>query len=170
MSRKAAIIGLGERGSAWAEMFRAAGWRVSGFDPEPGAKGLADGSRGWRREETISRTVAYSDWIVCCVPDRLELMRKVMQRVQAEAPEGAVIAVASELHDVDAVQGCAVRPAQVIRVGGDNASGHSLFVTTRNAQDLKVQALAVLSEVCPSVSEPEAVVAKEAQPRESRSA
>ena len=87
MSRKAAILGLGERGSAWAEMFRDAGWRVSGFDPDPSVDGLPSGSRGWRKQETISSTVAYADWVVCCLPDRLELMLKVLQRAQAEAPD-----------------------------------------------------------------------------------
>ena len=49
-----------------------------------------------------------------CLPDRLELMQKVIQRAQAEAPEGAVVAVTSHQHDVDGVQGCAIRPAQVV--------------------------------------------------------
>ena len=116
MSSKAAILGLGERGRAWAGMFRDAGWRVSGFDPDPSAMGLPTGSRGWRREQTISSTVAYADWVICCVPDRLELMQKIIQRAQAEAADAAVIAVTSRLHDVDAVQGCAIRPAQVVLI------------------------------------------------------
>ena len=80
MSKKAAIIGLGARGAAWAELFRDAGWVVSGFDPDPDVTGLAKGTRGWRRGETISSTVEQADWVLCCVSDRLELMTKIIQR------------------------------------------------------------------------------------------
>lgn len=170
MNKKAAVLGLGERGKAWAEAFRDAGWRVSGFDPEQGVSGLAAGSRGWRREETISTTVAYADWVVFCLPDRLELMQKVIQRAQAEAPERAVLAVSSRQHDIDAVQGCAIRPAQVILVTGAPASGVELNVTGRNAADLKLDALAVLSEVCPKVMPPPEIAADPAQARDSKSA
>lgn len=151
MSRKAAILGLGTRGKVWAEMFREAGWRVSGFDPDPGVSGLSGSARGWRRAETISACVASADWVVCCLPDRLELMTKVMQRAQAEAPDEAVIAVTSPLHDCEAIQGCAFRPSQIVHLGGDPGSGVALNVTARNTPDLKVAALAVLSEVCPSI-------------------
>ena len=170
MSRKAAILGLGERGSAWAEMFREAGWRVSGFDPDPSAAGLAAGSRGWRREETISSTVAHTDWVVCCLPDRLELMQMVIQRAQAEAPGNAVIAATSRQHDVDAVQGCAIRPAQVVLITGTPGDGFELNVTVRNDPELKVSALAVLSEVSPLVSTPAEPIEESGHARDSRSA
>lgn len=170
MSRKAAVLGLGERGTAWADAFRDAGWRVSGFDPDPAALGPPRGSRGWRREETISTTVAHADWVVCCLPDRLELMQKVIQRAQAEAPEAAVVAVTSRQHDVDAVQGCAIRPAQVVLVTGAPDRGVDLNVTGRNQAGLKLDALAVLSEVCSSVLPPPDGAADEAQARDSKSA
>lgn len=149
MSRKAAILGLGARGCAWAEMFREAGWRVSGFDPDPAVQGLPAGSRGWRREDAISTAVGYADWVVVSLPDRLELMQMVMQRAQAAAPEGAVFAVHSANYDADAVQGCAIRPAQVVLVTGSAEDGFDLNVTSRNSADLTVAALAVLSEVSP---------------------
>ncbi|WP_413719892.1 hypothetical protein [Silicimonas sp. MF1-12-2] len=170
MSSKAAILGLGERGRAWAGMFRDAGWRVSGFDPDPSAMGLPTGSRGWRREQTISSTVAYADWVICCVPDRLELMQKIIQRAQAEAADAAVIAVTSRLHDVDAVQGCAIRPAQVVLITHAPAGGVELNLTSRNQPDLKVAALAVLSEVCPADLPPEGSASGVLQSRESKSA
>lgn len=170
MSSKAAILGLGERGRGWARLFREAGWRVSGFDPDPLAVGLPQGSRGWRREQTISSTVAYADWILLCVPDRLELIQKVIQRAQAEASDAAVIAVTSQLHDVDAVQGCAIRPAQLILISGTLEQGIELNLTSRNAQELKVAAMAVLSEVAPlGIPSPD-VAASEGQARDSKSA
>lgn len=170
MSKKAAILGLGERGCAWAEMFRDAGWRVSGFDPDPSATGLLQGSRGWRRDDTISTTVANADWVVCCLPDRLELMQKVIQRAQAEAPEPAVIAVTSRQHDADSVQGCAVRPGQVVLITGAPEHGVDLNVTGRNQPELKVAALAVLSEICPAVVPPEDDASERPQAEDSKSA
>lgn len=149
MNRKAAILGLGQRGLAWAEMFREAGWRVSGFDPDAGATGLPKGSRGWKREQTISATAAQADWVICCLPDRLELMQKVIQRAQAEAPQNAVIAVNSRSHDIEAVQGCAMRPSQIVLLTGDTGHGIGLNVTSRNPPALKIDAMATLSEVCP---------------------
>lgn len=170
MSRKAAILGLGERGSAWAEMFRDAGWRVSGFDPDPSVAGLSSGSRGWRKQDTISSTVAYADWVVCCLPDRLELLLKVLQRAQAEAPETALIAVTSRLHDVDAVQGCVTRPGQVVLITGAPETGFDLNVSARNAPELKVAALAVLSAICPSILPPALDSLPEAHSRDSKRA
>lgn len=149
MSRKVAILGLGERGRAWAETFRGAGWRVSGFDPATDAPGLPKGSKGWRRETTISATVGSADWVICCLPERIELFRKVIQRAQAAAPEAAVIAVSSRCHDVDAVQGCAIRPAQVILLAGETTQGIEMVLTARNTGELRIDALATLSQVCP---------------------
>lgn len=169
MNRKAAVLGLGERGRAWAELFRDAGWQVSGFDPDPSARGPQIPGRGWRRGDTISTTVANADWVVCCLPDRLELMQKVIQRAQAEAPGDAVLAVTSRVHDVDAVQGCALRPASVVVITGTLERGVELNVTGRNHADLKLDALAVLSEICPPVAPPDGVSAG-IQIRESKSA
>ncbi len=149
MSRKVAILGLGQRGLAWAETFRQAGWLVSGFDPDPAAPGLPKGSKGWRREQTISATAAQADWVICCLPDRLELMQKVVQRAQAEAPRNAIIAVCSREHDVEAVQGCAMRPSQIVLLTGVAGQGIGLNLTGRNPAELKIDAIAALSSVCP---------------------
>ena len=148
MSRKAAILGLGARGVLWAGLFRDAGWRVSGFDPDPLANGLPRDSRGWRRETAISTTVAHADWVLCCVPDRLELVQKVLQRAQAEAPASAIIAVSTRLQDADAVQSCAIRPAQVIVISGDRVRDFGLNLTPRTTPEVKIAALATLSEIC----------------------
>ena len=150
MSKKAAIIGLGARGVAWAELFRDAGWVVSGFDPDPEVMGLAAGTRGWRRAETISSTVARADWVLCCVSDRLELMTKIIQRAQAEAPREAIIAVTSRRHDAEAVQGCAIRAQQVVLLSETEEGAPEVGLTHRNAPDLRVSVLATLSEVCPA--------------------
>lgn len=148
MSRKIAILGLGSRGRAWAEAFCEAGWRVSGFDPDQAATGLSSARRGWRRDGTISTCVAGADWVLLCLPERMELVQKVVQRAQAEAPDGAVLGVVSDAFDVDAIQGCAIRPGRIVLIDGLPQTGAELKVSHRNQSELKVDALAVLSEIC----------------------
>ncbi|NNL72143.1 MAG: hypothetical protein HKP29_02140 [Silicimonas sp.] len=170
MSRKIAVLGLGSRGSAWAEAFRDAGWRVSGFDPDPIANGPASGSRGWRRETTISSTASHADWVILCLPERLELVQKVIQRAQAEAPAGAIIAVVSARFDIDAVQGCAVRPERVVLIDGLPGGNADLNLSQRNPPDLKVDALSLLSQVCPGADPGAERVPEDDQKDDARSA
>lgn len=153
MSRKIAILGLGSRGSAWSQAFREAGWRVSGFDPDPLAGPSSKEGRGWHRESAISSTVAFADWVLLALPERLELVQKMIQRAQAEAPAGSVIAVASEAFDVEEVQSCAIRPGRIVLLTGAPAMGVDLNVSSRNAPEMKVDVLAILSEVCPAPAE-----------------
>lgn len=137
MSRSAAILGLGWRGEGWAGLCLQAGWRVCAFDPAPSAASAVVRLPGLDRRDTISSAVRGADWIVCSVPDRLELIQKVVQRAQAEAPENAIIAIASRDHDVETLQSCAVRPAQVVRLIDPTAGGVALDVSERNTADLK---------------------------------
>ena len=148
MTGQAAILGLGTRGADWAETCLAAGWEVTGFDPDDRAGQGISGGASWRRETTISGAVKRADWVICCLPDRIELMRSVIQRAQASAPAGAVIAVASEMHDIEAVQGCAIRPADVFRLQCTEDGDLSLDVNMRNDAETRraaTEALAVLS-------------------------
>ena len=131
---------------------------MRGFDPEPLAEGVPAKVADWRREDTISATVRGADWVVCCLPERLELMQKVIQRAQAEAPEGTIVAVASRAHDVEAIQGCALRPALVVHVDETADGGVGLNLSARNDAELKAAALATIAEVVAvlSLDEPEA--------------
>jgi len=147
MSRRAAILGLGRRGENWANLCLEAGWVVRAFDPAPGAASAVARLPGLRREDTISAAVRGANWVICSVPDRLELIQMVLQRAQAEAPPQAVIAVASALYDVDALQSCAIRPGQVVRLVGTGAGGVALDVTDRNADDLKHLAQTLSTEL-----------------------
>ena len=147
MSRKAAILGLGRRGADWARLLHRAGWQVAGFDPDPLAKGLPASARDCRREETISATVRGADWIICCLPDRLELTQMVLKRAQAEAEEDAVVAVHSIRHDVHEVQACAMRAAAVVQVSDRPGGGFTLDVSTKNSDHAKSFAREVLAEV-----------------------
>lgn len=146
MSRRAAILGLGSRGQRWARALKESGWATSGFDPEPLVR-----VKDARREETISSTVARADWVIVAVPDRLELIQSVVRRAQAEAPEPALLAVVSRAFDAEAVRGCTLRPAQVVLVS-DTPGGVSLEVSSQTPPEVKVAALAFLSEVSDLVS------------------
>lgn len=148
--RKAAILGLGHRGQFWLETALASGWQVSGFDPDPTA--LRGGhKRDWRREHTISSTVRDASWIVCCLPERLELMQKVIQRAQAEAPEASVIAVDTQFA-VDDVQACATRGGQLVQVTFDVSEGFALSVTRQNMPGIKESATTTLAEFAATLS------------------
>ncbi len=168
MSGHAAIVGLGARGARWAEALQAAGWMVSGFDPDDRA-GRKLGGATWKREATISATVRRADVVLCFLPDRLELVRMVLQRVQAETKPETMVAVHSRLHDVDEVQGCAMRPAQVVRLSDAAEGGVALDVSARNDDALREQAAlfvadlaAVLSLAPPAVTAPDLPASREA--------
>ena len=147
MSVRGAILGLGRRGELWAELCLAAGWDLTAFDPSPGSAAAEVRLRGIRREATISAAVRRADWIFCCLPDRLELIQMVMQRAQAEAPDGAIIAVASPALDVEALQGCAMRPAHVLRISLASDGGCLLDVTDRNPEEVRDMAEAVATQL-----------------------
>lgn len=148
--RKIAILGLGTRGAFWLKTALQSGWNAFGFDPDLGVMPVT--RRGeWRRETTISKTVKDADWIVCCLPERLELMQKVIQRAQAEAPDAAVIAVDTRFA-VEDVQTCATRPDQLVQVACDAANGFSLSVTSRNPSHIKTAATETLAEFAATLS------------------
>lgn len=148
MNGRAAILGLGARGIRWAETCLAAGWDVRGFDPDDRAGRAISGGASWRRETTISGAVSGAEWVICCLPERLDLVRTVIQRAQAAAAEGAVIAVVSEAHELDAVQGCAIWPGHVICLTEGDAGELALDINGQNDTKIRAsatEALAVLS-------------------------
>ncbi len=142
MSRRVAILGLGSRGLRWCEAAARAGWEVSAFDPDDR---IAVPGPGIRRQKTISATVRRADWVICCLPERLELIQMVLQRIQAEAPREAVVAVGSRELEIDAIQGCAIRPAQVMRVQESPGGGLSLDVSQKNDESLRAGATETLA-------------------------
>ena len=160
--RKAAILGLGKRGQFWLETALRSGWKVSGFDPD--ASALATAHRGeWQREHTISGTVKDAEWIVCCLPERFELMQKVIQRAQAEAPSASVIAVDTRF-PVEDVQTCATRHGQLVQVTYHEQDGFALSVTRQNMPETKETAKATLAEFAATLSlEPVVEISEHAQ-------
>ena len=146
MTRSAAILGLGERGKRWVTLFQTAGWKVRGFDPDPLAGTVGVPEDGWQKMDTISAATHGADWVMLCLPDRLELAQMVIQRAQAEAPETSLVGVCSDTFEIDDVQNCSIRPGRVVVLRGRPQSGVDLLVSSRNDDALRVNAIAVLSE------------------------
>lgn len=147
MKRRAAILGLGTRGTGWAHTCLDAGWQVSAFDPAPDGLAGLTGLPGFRREMTISAAVKRADWILCCLPERLELIQMVMQRALAAAPEGAVAAVATRVHDTETLQNCTTRPGQIVRLAETETGGVTLDVTERNREETRQAAERAFAEL-----------------------
>ena len=78
-------------------------------------------------------------------------MQKVIQRVQAEAPDASVIAVDTEFA-VDDVQSCATRRDQLLQVTYDHESGFALAVTSQNTAQIKDTATSTLAEFAATLS------------------
>jgi len=133
MTGTAAIIGGGVIGGGWAARFLLMGWDVRVFDPDPDAArkvgevlanarrslpGLSDVALPAEGElsfhDTVSGAVAGADWIQESVPERLELKRKVYQKVQEHCPETAIIGSSTSGFKPSQLQGCATRPAQIV--------------------------------------------------------
>lgn len=131
MEKRAAIIGCGKVGRNWALLFLRAGWSVRVFDPDTGATDqlqklvgqLADSEPGYENglsrlsvHQTLSDTVEGALWIQESAPDRLDLKRKIYQKVQVTCPTEAVIASSTETLGAHEIQACAVRPKFVLVV------------------------------------------------------
>lgn len=161
MNRRVAVLGLGARGARWADAFHQSGWVVSCFDPEPSAGAFLSAHADVRREGTISATVQGAECVVCCLPERPELLQMVLQRAQAEAPSQAVKIVATRNNDIDDIQASALRPAQVVRVTEADDGTLSLDVTDRNTTEIRDTAQQVLSELSAVLSLTPRVVAQD---------
>ncbi len=133
MTRTAAIIGGGVIGGGWAARFLLMGWDVRVFDPDPQAEahiarvidnarralpGLTDrmmppeGRLSFHA--ALSDAVAGAEWVQESVPERLELKRKIYQKLQAHADPDAVLASSTSGFTPSDLQGCATTPAQII--------------------------------------------------------
>ncbi len=102
-----AVLGGGARGTCLMARADAPPWRVTLFDPDPTIDPKVD------RAKTISQAVADAELIVLAVPDRLALLRKVTQVVQAACRPDAEIVILSDAHEQDALRSCALRPLQI---------------------------------------------------------
>lgn len=147
MTRRAAILGAGATGGRWIKRFHRLGWDVRLFDPNPAAEGAIPLQGDWSRRQTISDAVAGADWIIVSLPERLELQQMVIARAQGAAPREAIIASTTREFDADAVQGCAIRPGQVIHVQDADDGGLVLGLTDRNTEAVRDDAQMTLSAI-----------------------
>jgi carnitine 3-dehydrogenase len=94
----------------------------------------------------ISAAVSEASWVQESVPERMELKRKVIERVQASTPPDAVVASSSSGLTLDDLKGCALVPEQIVavrplhpvylvpfvEVAGTGAAGEAALAMMRN--------------------------------------
>jgi carnitine 3-dehydrogenase len=133
MRRQAAVIGGGVIGGGWLARFLLNGWDVAVYDPDPEAErkiaevlanarrslpGLYDAAlppEGQLRYcRTIEDTVHGAEWIQESVPERLELKREALKKVQAAAGTGAVIGSSTSGFKPSDLGAGLQRPGQVL--------------------------------------------------------
>lgn len=177
---KVAVVGVGERGAAWAARMSLMGHEVVLFDTDPGALDRALVRRDEARvflpgmfeaalpdegpitqAEAIPEAVAGAEWVVEALPNRLPLKRKIIQLVQAHSD--GVVAGAGGCGVAD-LQGCASDPARIISAEGqmplDLLPLVELGLTEVNPPDVAARARAVLEAAGMVPVESEGVAAK----------
>lgn len=130
---KAAIIGGGVIGAAWAARFLLNGWEVAVFDPDPHAarklsEVLANAHRSLPAlydkalppegqltlHSDLAEAVTDATWIQESVPERLEIKHKIYAQIQAHAPEDAIIGSSTSGFKPSELQKGARRPSQIL--------------------------------------------------------
>ena len=130
--RTAAIIGGGVIGSGWATRFLLNGWDVRFFDPSDDAERVLHAVIERGREAmpalcdvvpdegtlTLARStadaVAGASYIQESTPERIEVKRAVLKRIQADCDSDAIVASSTSGFMPSELQEGAVRPEQII--------------------------------------------------------
>jgi len=90
--KKAAIIGAGLIGRAWAQVFTRAGWEVVAWDPEAKQRDAARALEGVRVVETLEEAVRGVEYVQECGPEVLEVKRETFARMDAAADKETILA------------------------------------------------------------------------------
>ncbi|WP_227369502.1 L-carnitine dehydrogenase [Halomonas sp. M20] len=134
MSRQLSVIGTGVIGNGWISRALAQGFDVVAFDPMEGAEqrtrnavknawpsleklGLADGASQERLRfvDSLEEAVANADLVQENVPERIELKREILAKLDAAAPEATIIGSStSGFKPTDLQQDCTNAPGRVI--------------------------------------------------------
>lgn len=130
---KAAIVGGGVIGGAWAARFLLHGWDVVVSDPNPhvatqvaailanaekSLPALADVPMPARGAlsfaGSLAEAVVDADWVQESVPERLDVKHKVIAEIQAHAPAHAILGSSTSGFKPSELQQGASRPGQIL--------------------------------------------------------
>nr|WP_298379654.1 L-carnitine dehydrogenase [uncultured Halomonas sp.] len=134
MSKQFSVIGTGVIGNGWISRALAQGFDVVAFDPMEGAEartrnavknawpsleklGLADGASQERLRfvDSLEEAVENADLVQENVPERLELKREILAKLDAAAPSATIVGSStSGFKPTDLQQDCSNAPGRVI--------------------------------------------------------
>ncbi|MEU6504136.1 3-hydroxyacyl-CoA dehydrogenase NAD-binding domain-containing protein [Streptomyces californicus] len=131
--RRVACVGAGVIGGGWAAHFLARGYDVTAWDPAPDAAvrlrrliaaawpalerlGLAEGASQDRLTvtATLEEAVADAQFVQESAPEKLELKRGLLARLDAAAPAGTVIASSTSGYPMTDMQTEAADPGRLV--------------------------------------------------------
>ncbi|MCQ8830801.1 3-hydroxyacyl-CoA dehydrogenase NAD-binding domain-containing protein [Streptomyces malaysiensis] len=131
--RRVACVGAGVIGGGWVAHFLARGYDVTAWDPAPDAEeklrrlvdaawpaleriGLADGASPDRLTvaATAEEAVADAQFVQESAPEKLELKRSLLARLDAAAPAGVVIASSTSGYPMTDMQTEAADPGRLV--------------------------------------------------------
>ncbi|MFF8641420.1 3-hydroxyacyl-CoA dehydrogenase NAD-binding domain-containing protein [Streptomyces sp. NPDC015345] len=131
--RRVACIGAGVIGGGWVAHFLARGYDVTAWDPAPGAEprlrrlvsaawpaltqlGLAEGASQDRLTvtTTLEEAVADAQFVQESAPEKLELKRDLLAKLDAAVPAGVVIASSTSGYPMTDMQTEAADPGRLV--------------------------------------------------------
>ncbi|MEU8887859.1 3-hydroxyacyl-CoA dehydrogenase NAD-binding domain-containing protein [Streptomyces sp. NPDC048442] len=131
--RRVACVGAGVIGGGWVAHYLARGYDVTAWDPAPGAEqklrrlvdaawpalvqlGLAEGASPDRLTvtATLEEAVADAQFVQESAPEKLDLKRDLLRRLDAAAPAGVVIASSTSGYPMTDMQTEAADPGRLV--------------------------------------------------------
>lgn len=131
--RRVACVGAGVIGGGWVAHFLARGYDVTAWDPAPDAAqklrrlvdaawpattslGLAEGASPARLTvtETLEQAVAEAEFVQESAPEKLDLKRDLLTRLDAATPPGVVIASSTSGYPMTDMQTTAADPSRLV--------------------------------------------------------
>ncbi|MEV7518352.1 MULTISPECIES: 3-hydroxyacyl-CoA dehydrogenase NAD-binding domain-containing protein [Streptomyces] len=131
--RRVACVGAGVIGGGWVAHFLARGYDVTAWDPAPGAAqklrrlvdaawpaltslGLAEGASADRLTvaATLEQAVADAEFVQESAPEKLDLKRDLLARLDAATPPGVVIASSTSGYPMTDMQTTAADPSRLV--------------------------------------------------------
>ncbi|MFE7437284.1 3-hydroxyacyl-CoA dehydrogenase NAD-binding domain-containing protein [Streptomyces tendae] len=131
--RRVACVGAGVIGGGWVAHFLARGYDVTAWDPAPDAGrklrrlvdaawptltslGLAEGASTDRLTvtDTLEQAVAEAEFVQESAPEKLDLKRGLLARLDAATPPGVVIASSTSGYPMTDMQTTAADPSRLV--------------------------------------------------------